>query len=134
MRKLFFFIVVFIKGYLSSYSQQASPDTIYESYQVDSLPKLYVNGQRVTIEDFVYQNIKWKEDMNEDEKIILSYVINSKGYVRSIDLIEMPKKCKLCTKELLRVITSMPLIEPAQKEGHLVSVRQKQIFYFKIKR
>ena len=134
MGKLFFLIAVFTIVYQLSYSQQGSTDTIYEIYQVDSLPRLYVEGQLVAIEEFVHQNIKWKDGMNENEKIIFNYVIDSKGYVRSIDLIEIPMHCELCIREFLKVITSIPPIVPAKKGGYSVSVRIKQIFSFKIKR
>lgn len=133
MRKLFLFLITFA-NYLFSYAQQGSSDLVYESYQVDSLPQLYVSGRLSKIEDFLSQNIKWKEGMNEDEKIVLSYYVDKEGYIRSIDIREMPKQCELCTKEFIRVFSSVPKMRPAIKEGTEVQVKQKIIFYFKIKR
>jgi hypothetical protein len=131
MRKLFYFLITFATS-LPSYAQLGDSDLVYEFYQVDSLPQLFVGGRIIKIEEFLSQNIKWKEGMNEDEKIILSYNVDKEGYIRSIYIIDMPKQCEPCTKEFIRVFSSVPKMKPAIKGGVEVQVKQKIIFYFSI--
>lgn len=128
------FIVTLVMSNSFSLSQQLSNDTIYESYQVDSLPQLYVYDSIIRVEDYIFQNLKWKEDMNEGEKISLTYIVDHQGNIRNIDIISMPKACHSCTKEFIRVFTSVPSLIPAKKGNNLVSVKQKMIFYFNIER
>ena len=72
--------------------------------------------------------------MNEGEKIVLSYVIDTNGHVAFIELLDIPKHCDLCLKEFVRVITSLPRLKPASKGGAPVNVMLKQVFYFNIQR
>lgn len=134
MTRRIIFLLILANSFLLVSAQQKGTDNFYETSQVDSLPKLYVNDSLIQIEDFIYQYIRWKEGMNEGEKIVLSYLVDTNGYIVSIELLEIPKHCELCLKEFVRVITSLPRLKPAYKEGKPVNVKLKQIFYFKIKR
>lgn len=132
MKAIIFFIALALISIATPSYSQGNYDTILEISEVDSLPKLTVNGLLMNVNDYIYKNMQWKAGMNEDEKIILSYIIDSKGYIRSIEIIEMPQKCDLCTKEFIKVFTSLPPFEPAIKDKKHVSVRMKEIFYFRI--
>lgn len=134
MRKKITCLFILVSTCLLTSAQQTSTDNFYETYQVDSLPKLYFQGSIIQVKEFIYQNIQWKEGMNEGEKIVLSYLVNTNGHIASVELIDIPQHCELCLKEFVRVITSLPQFKPAYKDGKPVNVRMKQIFYFKIKR
>lgn len=134
MREILISIVILLASNSFSLSQQLSNDTVYELYQVDNLPKLYVHDSIVRIESYIFQNLKWREGMNEGEYISLTYVIDQQGNIRNIDIMRMPRECQSCTKEFIRVLTSIPSLIPAKKENNPVSVKQKMIFYFDIER
>lgn len=134
MREALISIAMLLAGNSVSLSQQLSNDTIYESYQVDHLPQLYVQDSIVNIQNYILQNLKWKEGMNEGEKIELTYVVDRQGIIRNIDIINMPRECQSCTKEFIRIFTSVPALIPAKKENNTVSVKQKMIFHFNIER
>jgi len=121
---------------LTATAQKQDEDSIfyYEAYQVDSLPQLFLNEKQIEVVDFIYQNIRWKEGMSEGERIIVSYLVDTNGYVLAVDIVSMPNMCELCTREFIRVITSMPRFTPAYKDGHPVTVKEKLLFYFEIKR
>ena len=128
------FLLILVNASLLVSAQQEGTDNFYEANQVDSLPKLYVNDSLIQIEDFIYQYIRWKEGMNEGEKVALSYLVDTNGYIVSIELLDIPKHCELCLKEFVRVITSLPRLKPAYKDGIPVNVKLKQVFYFNIQR
>jgi hypothetical protein len=134
MKETIIFLLLMIHASLPVSAQQSSSENFYEAHQVDSLPRLSLNGRIVPIEEFVDQQMRWEAGMQEGEKVVVSFVVDTKGSVVALELLDIPRHCDLCLKEYVRVLTSMPPLIPAFKGGVPVNVQLRQVTYFKIKR
>ena len=115
-------------------AQSNEKGNIYKVTEVDSLPVKLSNGKYMSLEDYILSRFKWNEKMHESEKVVLSYVVDSAGYITLIDLISTPKTCHECLREFLYVLTSSGLMLPGKKSGNPVSVIQTMTFHFLIRR
>ncbi len=134
MIKTIIFVLMLVSVALVVPAQPASMAHFYEAYQVDSLPRLYLHDRNVTIEEWIDQHIQWQAGMQEGEKVAVSFVVDTNGYVVALELLEIPKHCDLCLREYVRVLTSLPRLKPAYQGGVPVHVKLRQVFYFKIRR
>lgn len=111
-----------------------SSDTVYFPNTIDTMPQLIVNGKAISIEEYILGEFKWSSSMNESEAILVKYLIDDMGYLRNIELHRVPHVCIDCTKEFLRVITSIPRFKPGRQKGANVSVQMALRYKFKIVR
>lgn len=114
--------------------QQILSKEYYEAYEVDTMPRLLINDSIVNLENVIFQNMNWINGMNEGEKVVSSFIIDTSGYIVCIDLYEIPAHCELCLKEFIRCITSLPRFQPGKKNNQAVNVKITQIFHFNIQR
>jgi hypothetical protein len=70
--------------------------------------------------------------MDEGDRIVFSYVVDTKGYVSDLRIIEHPQYCLFCEKELLRIIKTITRLVPAQRAGKSVAVKMITIYHFEV--
>lgn len=134
MMKTIVFLLMMVSASSAVSAQPARTERFYEAYQVDSLPRLHLHDRIVTVEEWIDQHIPWQAGMQEGEKVAVSFVVDTNGYVVALELLEIPKHCDLCLREYVRVLTSLPQLKPAYQGGVPVHVKLHQVFYFKIRR
>lgn len=134
MKKILISLLMLVSASSAVSAQPASTAHFYEAYQVDSLPRIYLHDRIVTTEEWIDQHIPWQAGMHDGEKVAVSFVVDTNGYVVALELLEIPKHCDLCLREYVRALTSLPQLKPAYQGGVPVHVKLKQVFYFKIKR
>jgi hypothetical protein len=122
MSKLLITLSIISISFISKAQNQLNND-FYDLEDLDIRPSLVINDSVVDVNRFVFQNIRWKDGMNEGERVFLSCIVDTNGQVGCIELIKIPEMCDLCTIETVRVVSSLPNFTPGYKNGKKVNAK-----------
>ncbi|MCK5074910.1 MAG: energy transducer TonB [Calditrichia bacterium] len=96
---------------------------------VDEMPKFGKTEQ--DLYKYLYSNVKWPKIFGGSGEVLVSLIINKKGFVEDVKIEK--ELFKLCADEVKRVLLGMPAWEPGKKNNIPVNVKIYLPFRFVLK-
>lgn len=114
----------------------SNDDPVYDLLDVTHMPQ-YMGGDPNTFTMWVYNQVRYPEEAKRQHiegRVIVSFIVNSNGYISSDSLSFLDNSSKLLQDEVRRVMLSSDRWTPAKRNGQSVAVRLTLPVEFRLQR